>query len=127
MSSSSKALANATMVGYVNHIHQCIIHTLLFQIAMELIDIVNENYTFLLPNSNVSIYASSATIIGLSHGATSDNETCYMDLNTTEIPTEGTHTYSHADNNSLELGVEIGVPALVSLVSILIGFIYCRR
>ena len=51
-------------------------NTLLFQIAMELIDVINENYTFPLPNSNVSIPALSAIIIGLSHGPTSGNAAC---------------------------------------------------
>ena len=90
---------------------------LLFQIAEQLIGIVNENYTFPLPNSSLSISPLSVTMIGL-HGLTSGNAAC----NSTS------HTYSHTDDNSLKLGVGIGVPVLVSVVfSILIGVIYCRR
>ena len=67
MSSSPTALANATKVYSYVYVLCSLQAILLFQIAEQLIDVINdEYYTFPLPNSNLLITASSATLMGLS-------------------------------------------------------------
>ena len=64
------------VASYIYCVKLILHFVIILQIAEELVDVINKNYTFPLPNSNLLIPASSATILGLSHHEPSGNVTC---------------------------------------------------
>ena len=100
---------------------------LLFQIAEHLIHVIDSNYTFSWPNSSLSISVSNVKILGLQQETNGNTLGVLILLIHIFFITDGL-TKAKNVNNSLGLGIEIGLPVLiVIIISILIGIIFYKR